>query len=344
MTDQGSRDFWHTGLHDQGDYFYDASNWTVQVYSTSNPASYYNDVELALGDGLVGLNNYVTCEDLDVRYSSSMGFRGDTVHDIAVLNCDASFIGGTLLDYDANGDPVRYGNGIEFYNSCYNCLVEGCSIWDIYDDGVTNQGGIGTQHDITYRNNIIGDCAESSFSFPFWYAPSSESDIYFENNTCIDAGGGWGQQRPNPCGFQCWAEGNQATMDNVYIRNNIFSGSTMAIYLTGPYSSGITLDNNLYYQSSGNVVDWQGTLYDMAHFAGATPGYYQYDTGEDAHSLEAWPNFANPDNRDFHLLYNSPAIDAGHLNIGVNTDYDGTARPQGPLTTSAPTNTRPCLW
>ena len=136
----GQRDFWHTGLHNQGDYFYDASNWTVKVYSTSNPATYYNDVELALGDGMVGLTSYVTCQDLDVRYSSGMGFRGDNVHDVTVQDCDASFIGGTLLDYDSNGDPVRYGNGIEFYDSCYNCLVEGCSIWDIYDAGVTNQG------------------------------------------------------------------------------------------------------------------------------------------------------------------------------------------------------------
>ena len=100
------------------------------------------------------------------------------------------------------------------------------------------------------------------------------------------------------------------------------------------------MDNNLYYQGSGNVVDWQGTLYDTAHFAGSTPGYYQYDTGKDAHSLVAWPNFVDPDNRDFHLLYNSPAIDAGgtpdfdalapsYLNIGVTTDYDGAVRPQG---------------
>ena len=38
--------------------------------------------------------------------------------------------------------------------------------------------------------------------------------------------------------------------------------------------------------------------------------------------------FVDPANDDFHLLFNSPAIDAG-TNTGVATDYDGTARPQG---------------
>ena len=50
LTDQGSSpDYYHTGLHNQGDFYYNPGNWTVQVYSTSNPASYYSDVEVARG-------------------------------------------------------------------------------------------------------------------------------------------------------------------------------------------------------------------------------------------------------------------------------------------------------
>ena len=63
----------------------------------------------------------------------------------------------------------------------------------------------------------------------------------------------------------------------------------------------------------------------MANFAD-----YQAYTGQDAHSIAplCGPMFVDPANDDFHLLYNSPAIDAG-TNTGVATDYDGTARPQG---------------
>ena len=63
----------------------------------------------------------------------------------------------------------------------------------------------------------------------------------------------------------------------------------------------------------------------MANFAD-----YQAYTGQDAHSIAplSGPMFVDPANDDFHLLFNSPAIDAG-TNTGVATDYDGTARPQG---------------
>ena len=61
----------------------------------------------------------------------------------------------------------------------------------------------------------------------------------------------------------------------------------------------------------------------MANFAA-----YQAATGKDAHSIVGSPNFVAPAIDDYHLLYHSPAIDAG-TNTGVTTDYDGTARPQG---------------
>ena len=163
-----------------------------------------------------------------------MGFSGTSIHDVIVQDCDISFIGGTFLDYDQNGDPVRYGNGIQFYNSCYNCLVEGCSIWDIYDDGVTNQGGTGTQHDITYRNNIIGDCAESSFSFQFWYAPSSDERYLFREqhlHRMLAADGG--NSGPIHVASNAVVREIKRPLTTSIIRNNIFSGSTIAVYITG---------------------------------------------------------------------------------------------------------------
>ena len=54
LTDQGSNpDYYDTGLHNQGDFYYNTGNWTVEVYSTSNPASYYSDIEVARGDYVV---------------------------------------------------------------------------------------------------------------------------------------------------------------------------------------------------------------------------------------------------------------------------------------------------
>jgi hypothetical protein len=41
------------------------------------------------------------------------------------------------------------------------------------------------------------------------------------------------------------------------------------------------------------------------------------------------PRFVNAAGRDFHLMMGSPAIDAADPAATVNTDYDGTTRPQG---------------
>ena len=278
-----------------------------------------------------------------MRDGGSMGMCGGSqgLHDVAVLNCDISFMGGTLLDYDQNGDPVRFGNGIEFYDSScttYNCLVEGCSIWDIYDSGVTNQGANSTQYNITYCNNIIGNC---EMAYEFWSTgTSSTSYIYFQNNTCVDSGYGWSHdQRPDPLGIDVRSEANGGTLNNVFIRNNIFCGAKIqAIDMCGEQNgllANVTWDYNLYQTPS---ISWLGTEYDMQHFFGSTPGYYQYDTGKDAHSMVGWPQFVDPWDRDFHLLQTSPAIDVG-TNTGVATDFDGTPGPRAPLTTSAPTNT-----
>jgi len=54
---------------------------------------------------------------------------------------------------------------------------------------------------------------------------------------------------------------------------------------------------------------------------------YQAASGEDAHSIEGSPNFVDPANHDYHLLYNSPAI-----NYGMNSGL--------PRTTTAPPGAR----
>lgn len=321
-------------LQNQGDFWYDASNQTVKLYSTENPASYYSDIELALKHHMIseGGKSYVTYEDLDLRYGAAHGIGGGETHHITVTDCDLSFIGGAL-QYYSNGNPVRYGNGIEFWNNAHDNLVEGCRISEVYDAALTNQGNITApagveQYNLIYRNNIIWN---SEYSFEYWLRPetSTTSHIYFENNTCLNAGSGWGHtQRPDgPNGRHLMFYANTAATDNFYVRNNIFSESTQSairLWSTWTNLANLTLDNNLYWESDGNVAEWQGTAYSFAEFAA-----YQAASGKDAHSLAASPEFVDSANLDVHLQASSPAIDAG-ANTAVASDYHGTARPQGP--------------
>jgi hypothetical protein len=301
-----------SSLDTQGKYWYDKVQKVVKLYSAGNPGKYYRKIEFALKNHIIdeGGKSYVRYENLDLRYGAAHGIGGGTVHHIIILNCDLSFIGGSLQTTRANGDPVRYGNGIEFWDNAHDCYVIGCKISDIYDAALTNQGKDNVaQYNIYYWNNIIWN---SEYSFEYWLGNNSKtSQIYFENNTCVLAGNGWGHnQRPDGHnGRHLMFYSNSSKLDNFYIRNNIFSESTeSAIRLGARWNdlANLTMDHNLYFESSGNLVNWQGKSYSLQEFTN-----FQKDTGKDNLSIFADPCFVNISKFDFHLSRKSGAINKG---------------------------------
>ena len=332
-------------LANQGDFYYDAGTWTVKLYSTTNPASAYSDLELALNENIIdeSSQHYVTYQNLDLSDGAGCGINGygTGTYNITVTGCNISYIGGGMLQ-DAGG-WARYGNGIQFWGDAHDNLVENCKLWEIYDTALTNQSsGACDEYNITYRNNIIWNC---SSSYEFWIAGtgvtpqnSSMHDIYFENNTCVDAGTTWAtypvdQRTPGrgEGGESISSRSNGAAVYDYYIRNNIIYGATygaLSIAYWGASSwndlANLTLDYNLYEPEFPSLyIIWCGTGYWHEQFS-----LYQSVSGEDAHSITASPEFVDEPNHDYHLLPSSPAIDAG-TNTGIATDYDGTARPQG---------------
>ena len=312
-----------TSLDLQGKFWYDVDNKVVKLYSSVNPAKFYDNIELALKHHIIdqGNKNYIKYENLDLRNGAAHGIGGGNVHHIIVKNCDLSFIGGALQAYNKNGKPVRYGNGIEFWGNAHDCYVINCKIGDVYDAAVTNQGGENvTQYNIFYRNNIIWN---SEYSFEYWLRNNSTaSNIFFENNTCVNAGNGWGHnQRPDGHnGRHLMFYDNQAEVDNFYICNNIFSESTESALRISKKWNGLTdlyLDHNLYFESSGNVADWQGISYSIEEFK-----KFQQDSGKDKFSIFADPNFIDKSKFDYHLRKGSPAIDAGVDTVNLKNSYN----------------------
>ena len=135
-----------------------------------------------------------------------------------IRDCDVAWIGGGHQFTGPDGKPIRFGNGIEFWENAYDNLVEGCRIWEIYDAALTNQGSQNnSQINITYRDNVIWN---SEYSFEYWNRgpESTTRNIRFEHNTCVNAGLGWGHAqrriptaatscftsiRPEPPSFRC---------------------------------------------------------------------------------------------------------------------------------------------
>lgn len=328
-TSVGFKKWLMKDLTAQGDYYYDRATKQLTLYSTANPGLVYRDIEVALRRDIVGQNNvsYVTYENLALKYGAAHGFGGTNNGFIIIRSCDISFIGGGDLFMD--GSNIRYGNGVEFWANARDCLVEKCRIWEIYDTALTNQNTFEdvSQYNITYRNNVIWNCAYASFEC-WTEAPSTiMANIRFENNTCANAGEGWGRQRPVANGYHLEFTRTPGKISDIYVRNNIFYRATGGLWLqhSSQKDAALTLDYNCWHQADGNMV----YVEQLGKTGTQTPlSSFQVYSDKDVHSQAADPLFVNVGAHDYHLQPGSPCVDAG-LDVGIADDCDDRPRPVG---------------
>ncbi len=355
---------WEPGdLKRPGQYWYDEDRHIVKLVCQRNPAERYRDIECAIRRHIIDQTNrhHVIYEHLALKYGAAHGIGGANAHHITVRDCDVSYIGGG--DQRGGKHTVRYGNGIEFWARARDCLVERCRLWEIYDAALTNQSsGPKADHvNIVYRHNLIWNC---EYSYEYWNRPerSQTRNVRFENNTCVNAGHGWGHtQRPDPSGRHLCFYTSPAGLDGLHIRNNIFyQAKGNAFYApTWPAETarGLVTGHNCWYQPEGKMVRFAGRDYTMAEFA-----EFQRATGLEEGSILAVPTLRDveaicgeaskpgaPDKAtssrepakgpdvtephdaaklDLRLAPGSPCIDAG-CDVGFPCDIVGTPVPQG---------------
>lgn len=257
------------------DYYYDPQSCRVFLYWDENPAKTCESIELALRRTVIDQSNAhdVTYENLAIAYGAAHGFGGANTARLIIRSCDLYFIGGGHQFTHENGTPVRFGNAIEFWNSCEKNLVENCHIREVYDAALTNQGkgsdaSPSNQRNITYRNNLIEN---SEYSFEYWNRDGVTENILFENNTCVNSGICWSHsQRPNPNGAHMMFYQNSAETKNFVIRGNkFFNSSEVCLRMENDWRSGLTMEKNDYQQFEGApVIRWLGKTYaDVNSFA-----------------------------------------------------------------------------
>lgn len=321
---------WSPGdLGATGDYCYDRSSSNLFLYCAGNPALSYTDIELALRRHVVDFQNTSNTiyENLELRYGGAHGFGGANTRGLVIRDCDISWIGGGDIDMD--GSNVRFGNGIEFWAHAYDNLVERCRIWEIYDTGLTAQNHTATvtQKNIVFRNNLVWNCGLSSFEY--WNRPAASvtSNIVFEHNTCVWAGAGWGQQRPDTNGGHVVFYFHDAETHGIHIRNNIFDIGRYLMYIGNLWSgieTNLFIDYNCWHQTNGGMAMMiSGSNYSMTNWG----GYLSY-SGKDSHSITNDPQFQNAPGLDFNLAPSSACVNAG-TNTGVTADFVGNPRPTG---------------
>lgn len=294
------------GLKSQGDYWYSGETYQVYLYSEKNPAALHRSIELALSRHIVDQSgkSHVVYDDLAFRYGAAHGFGGNSTRGIVIRNCDISWIGGGQLFTRPDGEPVRYGNGIEFWENARDNLVEGCHIWEVYDAALTNQGARGNQQiNIAYRNNVIWNC---EYSFEYWNrGPESETrNIRFEHNTCVNAGFGWGHaQRPDPNGRHLMFYENSAQTREFYVCQNLFSNAAgSGLRMENDWTAGLVMDRNCWFQPRGALMLFAGRPFSPEQFAD-----YRKLSGLDAGSIVADPKFVDVGKLDFRLADDTPA-------------------------------------
>jgi hypothetical protein len=320
-------------LDTQGKFWYDYVNDRVRMYSTSDPATYYSNIEFALSKDAIHTDlsaTYVIYEDLDFRYWGQCVMQNAPSY-TKYQRLNISYIGGgDAAQMNGSGwYGTRWGNGIQAWEGDgHDITIEGNRVDQVYDAGISSQGAgqgdLYTAYNMWIRNNIVTKC---EYNFEFWLRPAGSSvhDIYVEHNTFAYAGDGWGHnQRPDGnSGEHIAMIQFTASISNIYIRNNIFYLADLTLILWD-YPSPLQdmhLDYNLYYNASNYVGIWIGyadTYY--ATFA-EFQTYYNVETN----GVGADPLFVDPTNNNFHLQEGSPAIGAGLTVSGVTTDYDGVA-------------------
>lgn len=304
---------WSIGtLASQGDWFWDSSGQILYLYSNGIPSDLYQHIRAVTKVNLISASSksYITIDGLALKYGD-YGFVGTNTDHVTIKNCDVAWIGGSQTTGEG-----RKGNGIEFWASNSNALVQTCNIWECFDAGITNQSSIdGTsQSGITYKNNKIWNC-EYGYEYFNTGIGSSASNILLEYNIFENSGMGWGHsQRSNPSGYNLrLANRNEATHSNFVIRNNIFNVSVAESHHNWDTTYALyTIDYNYYYQPTANIAGINFTTY----YSTAQFGSYKSATGWDAHSLALTPStivdlsvYRNDTNEQVVLPLVSPKVD-----------------------------------
>ncbi|MGH6839473.1 MAG: hypothetical protein ACREDT_11865 [Methylocella sp.] len=380
-----------------GNWNFNTDNFRVQIYTgTTNPATLLTGpIRLAMDLTTVFLLNvsYITIQNFTLQNMADSGvalFGGypgaipgsitdaNVMKNIIVRDNVIQWCGGGNDGGASQGvAPLssRYGDGIDYFGTYYNTLVERNFIYEVLDGCITPQPGGVTRNNNTIRNNVMVNYGASIAILDEEGVPNRVSDgLYIYNNTGYNSSC-WSYapvvQRPNgDSQRESFLLNYDATLTvaNQDFRNNVFSGMTDtgnedAFFLsstTCPAVAGTTatctlkngngqsaagmwthFDYNLWSTLDGNPTTYGG--------AGNPPlkAWFTFH-GFEAHGIvdppSASPQFINTTN-DFRPAAGSPFFGAGANLYSVNNgdgfggvvwDFNKKPRPAiGPFTLGA---------
>lgn len=236
------------------DYMYFYAQGAVYLYlSKGNPASIHKDIEFTiLGAGIhLGKNSNITIENIGIKYNNfGIGTSGNN-NNITLKGLEIGYIGG------CQRDGTRWGNGVEFWGSCSNVVLEDCWIYQCYDAGITHQYSKPTTFEnISFSNNLIEFC-----QYPIEFFNGTESgniakNIKYEKNIIRFAGyqvfdpkDRLGSSSSATSSICMWSP-RQFVLENFVITGNIFDTSYGYLIYVSNYNqtNGPKVYGNYYLQ------------------------------------------------------------------------------------------------
>ena len=171
-----------SSLKTEGDFYHNIDDGLLYLYvEGAYPNVKYESIEIGTDTNIMTIpqkSKNITIDNLSLKYSGAHGISvSANASNIKITNCEIGWIGGSYFDPIAK-PGARYGNGIQFWLSCENMVVDNCWIYQVYDTGFSYQGQgnlPGTKYkNISLKNTLIEFC---SMSIEVWDQTSDTSVV-----------------------------------------------------------------------------------------------------------------------------------------------------------------------
>ncbi len=262
----------------------------LYLYSTKgNPSDRFRSIEIGeTYDIIDGTAHGCIIDNISFKFTGGHGIGLGTSENVTVTNCIFSWLGGSVLwptEYitttvtqsDSEQTTVTnktepatcYGNAVEIYGGCNGYFVENNWIYQIFDDGITNQFHGETdcvEKNIRYKGNLLeyvyhffsnsrshgGYVTDKDFATEGDDALTSyTADLELSYNICRMAGYGWGGPIKNRVNNGMMYRTAVASANkNVTVSHNLFDTSGGYVVYAFNNSNDI-YDGNIYIQPSG---------------------------------------------------------------------------------------------
>lgn len=249
----------------QGEFYWNATKDKLQVYSTDNPATFYDNIEIVLNRSIFFLNgeDYFVFANLSMKYGhAGVELNGGTDF-IKILGNDISWMGG---NWDDGVTPqVRFGDCISAGQDSDDTLIAYNNVSNCADAGITAQTW--TANNNVNTNISYNTIKNSNYGIVLFGSLAPLHNTIVDHNTIINSKKGY-TQWSNVAGARAIRIGSwNITAENLTITNNIFYNySTLAIDIgddtTTRYKGEKALiDYNLYGGGTTYIVNNATTEY-----------------------------------------------------------------------------------